>query len=119
MAPALPCGTTVVPKPANPTPATAHALVAILHEAGAPAGIVNLVLGRGVVGDALSKHPDVNAISFTGSQTVGSKVALAAVSRQAPVQLEMGGKNPLLGMDDAEFYRAVQIAVDGDYVAPC
>ena len=117
IAPALAFGNTVVLKPANPTPATAHALVSILHEAGAPAGVVNMVLGRGIVGDALSKHPDVNGVSFTGSQTVGSKVALAAVSRQARVQMEMGGKNPLVVMDDAEFDRAVQIAVDGGYFA--
>ena len=117
MAPALAFGNTVVLKPANPTPATAHALVSILHEAGAPAGVVNMILGRGIVGDALSKHPDVNGISFTGSQTVGAKVALAAVSRQARVQMEMGGKNPLVVMDDAEFDRAVQIAVDGGYFA--
>jgi len=117
MAPALAFGNTVVLKPANPTPATAHALVSVLHEAGAPAGVVNMILGRGIVGDALSKHPDVNGISFTGSQGVGSKVALAAVTRQARVQLEMGGKNPLVVMDDAEFDRAVQIAVDGGYFA--
>ena len=116
-APALAFGNTVVLKPANPTPATAHALAAIIHEAGAPAGVFNMVLGRGVVGDALSKHPDVNGLSFTGSQGVGAKVALAAVSRQARVQLEMGGKNPLVVLDDAEFDRAVQIAVDGGYFA--
>ena len=116
-APALAFGNTVVLKPANPTPATAHALASIIHEAGAPAGVFNLVLGRGQVGDALSKHPDVNGVSFTGSQTVGSKVALAAVSRQARVQMEMGGKNPLVVLDDAEFDRAVQIAVDGGYFA--
>ena len=75
IAPALAFGNTVVLKSANPTPAVAHALVSIIHEAGAPAGIVNMVLGRGIVGDALSKHPDVNGISFTGSQTVGAKVA--------------------------------------------
>ena len=107
----------MVLKSANPTPATAHALVSIIHEAGAPAGVMNMVLGRGIIGDALSKHPDVNGISFTGSQTVGSKVAMAAVSHQARVQMEMGGKNPLVVMDDAEFDRAVQIAVDGGYFA--
>ena len=117
IAPALAFGNTVVLKPANPTPATAHALISVLHEAGAPAGVVNMILGRGIVGDALSKHPDVNGISFTGSQGVGSKVALAAVSRQARVQMEMGGKNPLVVLDDAEFDRAVQIAVDGGYFA--
>ena len=116
-APALAFGNTVVLKPANPTPAPAHALASIIHEAGAPAGVFNMVLGRGIVGDALSKHPGVNGISFTGSQGVGSKVAAAAVARQARVQLEMGGKNPLVVMDDAEFDRAVQIAVDGGYFA--
>ena len=117
IAPALAFGNTVVLKSANPTPATAHALVSIIHEAGAPAGVVNMVLGRGIIGDALSKHPDVNGISFTGSQTVGAKVAMAAVSHQARVQMEMGGKNPLVVLDDAEFDRAVQIAVDGGYFA--
>jgi len=114
-APALAFGNTVVLKPANPTPATAHALAAIIHEAGAPAGIFNLVLGRGSVGDAIAKHPDVNAISFTGSQAVGAKVAMNAVARQARVQMEMGGKNPLVILDDADFDRAVQIALDGGY----
>jgi aldehyde dehydrogenase (NAD+) len=117
LAPALAFGNAVVLKPANPTPATAHALVAVLHEAGLPAGVLNMVLGRGNVGDAIAKHPDVNGVSFTGSQAVGAKVALAAVSRQARVQMEMGGKNPLVVMDDAEFDRAVQIAVDGGYFA--
>ena len=117
MAPALAFGNTVVLKPANPTPATAHALISVLHEAGVPAGVVNMVLGRGNVGDALSKHPDVNGISFTGSQTVGAKVGAAAMARQARVQMEMGGKNPLVVLDDAEFDRAVQIALDGGYFA--
>ena len=84
IAPALAFGNTVVLKSANPTPATAHALVSIIHEAGAPAGVVNMVLGRGIVGDALSKHPDVNGVSFTGSQTVGAKVAQAALSHSGP-----------------------------------
>jgi acyl-CoA reductase-like NAD-dependent aldehyde dehydrogenase len=114
-APALAFGNTVVLKSASQTPATAAALAAIIEEAGAPAGVFNLVLGGPKVGDALVKHPDVNAISFTGSQGVGAKVAQAAVARQARVQLEMGGKNPLLVLDDAEFDRAVQIALDGGY----
>ncbi len=114
-APALAFGNTVVLKPASPTPATAHALAAIIHEAGAPAGIFNLVLGRGGIGDAITRHPDVNAISFTGSQAVGAKVAANAVARQARVQMEMGGKNPLVILDDADFDRAVQIALNGGY----
>lgn len=117
IAPALAFGNTVVLKSANPTPAMAHALVGLIHEAGAPAGIINMVLGRGSVGDAIARHPDVKGVSFTGSQAVGEKVAQAAISHLARVQMEMGGKNPLVVMDDAEFDRAVQIAVDGGYFA--
>ena len=117
MAPALAFGNTVVIKPAGPTPATAEALVAILHEAGLPNGVVNMVIGRGRVGQAMVDHPDVDAISFTGSQGVGAGVALGAIKRQARVQLEMGGKNPLIVMDDADLDRAVQIALDGSFFA--
>lgn len=117
MAPALAFGNTVVIKPAGPTPATAEALVAILHEAGLPNGVVNMVIGRGRVGQAIVDHPDVDAISFTGSQGVGAGVALGAIKRQARVQLEMGGKNPLIVMDDADLDRAVQIALDGSFFA--
>src|SRR3989440_11098760 len=88
-APALAFGNTVVLKPASPTPAIAHALAAIIHEAGAPAGVFNLVLGEGDVGQAIVDHPEIDAISFTGSQYVGSKVAEGAIKRQARVQLEM------------------------------
>ena len=117
MAPAIAFGNTVVIKPAGPTPATAEALVAILHEAGLPKGVVNMVIGRGRVGQAIVDHPDVDAISFTGSQGVGAGVALGAIKRQARVQLEMGGKNPLIVMDDADLDRAVQIALDGSFFA--
>jgi aldehyde dehydrogenase (NAD+) len=116
-APALAFGNTVVLKPAGPTPATAAALADIIFEAGAPKGVFNMVIGRGKVGDAIAKHPGVDGVSFTGSQGVGSQVAMAAVARQARVQLEMGGKNPLVVMDDAEFDRAVQCALDGAFFA--
>ncbi len=116
-APALAFGNTVVMKPAGPTPATAAAMADILFEAGLPAGVFNMVIGRGQVGDAIAKHPGVDGVSFTGSQGVGEKVALAAVSRQARVQLEMGGKNPLVVLDDADFDRAVQCALDGAFFA--
>jgi len=116
-APALAFGNTVVMKPAGPTPATAEALVAILHEAGLPKGVLNLVIGRGRVGQAIVDHPDVAGISFTGSQGVGAGVAFGAVKRQARVQLEMGGKNPLIVLDDADLDRAVQIALDGSFFA--
>lgn len=114
-APALAFGNTVVLKPANVTPATACALANIIQECGAPAGVFNVVLGRGEVGQAIVDHPDVDAISFTGSQGVGAKVAAGAVARQARVQLEMGGKNPLVVMGDADLDRAVAIALDGGF----
>jgi acyl-CoA reductase-like NAD-dependent aldehyde dehydrogenase len=116
-APALAFGNCVVIKPAGPTPATAAALADIIFECGAPAGIFNMVIGRGQVGDAIARHPGVDGISFTGSQNVGSQVALAAVARQARVQLEMGGKNPLVVLDDADFDRAVMCALDGAFFA--
>lgn len=93
-APALAFGNTVVMKPATPTPAIAHALAAIIHEAGAPAGVFNLVIGEGGIGSAIVDHPDVDGISFTGSQGVGALVAQSAIRRQARVQLEMGGRTP-------------------------
>lgn len=113
MAPALAFGNTVVIKPAGPTPATAEALIAILHEAGLPGGVVNMVIGRGAVGQAIVDHPHVDAISFTGSQGVGASVAMGAARRQARVQLEMGGKNPLIVLADADLERAVEVALDG------
>ena len=116
-APALAFGNTVVMKPAGPTPATAAALADILFEAGAPAGVFNLVIGRGGVGQALVDHPDVDGLSFTGSQSVGAGVALGAAKRQARVQLEMGGKNPLVILDDADLDRAVMVALDGSFFA--
>src|SRR6476661_867536 len=85
-APALAFGNTVVMKPAGPTPATAAALADIVYEAAVPAGVFNLVLGRGSVGDAIVRHPGVDGISFTGSQATGAKVGAAAMERQARVQ---------------------------------
>ena len=118
-APALAFGNTVVLKPANSTPATAHALAAIIHEVAdelnAPAGIFNLVLGQGGVGSAIASHPDIAGVSFTGSQEVGAKVGVAAMARQARVQMEMGGKNPLVVLADADLDKAVAIALDGGF----
>jgi acyl-CoA reductase-like NAD-dependent aldehyde dehydrogenase len=116
-APALAFGNTVVMKPAGPTPATAAALAEIIQASGVPAGVFNLVFGGGKVGEAIVRHPQIDGISFTGSQRVGESVAAAAVARQARVQLEMGGKNPLVILDDAELERAVNIALDGGYFA--
>ena len=116
-APALAFGNTVVMKPASLTPAIAAALTQILHDSGAPKGVFNLVIGSGGAGNTLAAHPDVAAVSFTGSQGVGAKVATAAMSHQARVQLEMGGKNPLVVLDDCELDRAVQCALDGAFFA--
>ncbi len=115
-APALAFGNTVVLKPANATPAVAHALAVIIQECGAPPGVFNLVLGQGGVGAAIVAHRDVDAVSFTGSQAVGNKVGQAAVARGARVQLEMGGKNPLVVLADADLARAVAIALDGGFL---
>jgi len=114
-APALAFGNTVVMKPASHTAATAAALAGIFAEAGFPAGVFNLVVGPAALGEALVRHRDVDAISFTGSQPVGALVAAGAAGRQARFQLEMGGKNPLVILDDADLDRAVQIAVDGAF----
>jgi len=114
-APALAFGNTVVWKPANVTPAMASALTEVIHEAGVPAGVFNLVLGRGNVGRAIVDHPDVAAVSFTGSQQVGAQVGAAAMARQARVQMEMGGKNPLVVLNDADLDKAVAIAADGGF----
>jgi aldehyde dehydrogenase (NAD+) len=120
-APALAFGNTVVIKPAGPTPAIAAALAEIIHEAAealnAPKGIFNMIFGPGSMGAKLVDHKDVDGISFTGSQTVGATVAEAAVKRQARVQLEMGGKNPLVILDDADLERAVMVALDGSFYA--
>jgi aldehyde dehydrogenase (NAD+) len=114
-APALAFGNTVVLKPAETAPAMARALTDIIAECGAPAGVFNLVLGAGAAGAALASHPGVDAVSFTGSQATGQKVALATAARRARVQLEMGGKNPLVVLADADLDRAVAIALDGGF----
>ena len=116
-APALAFGNTVVMKPASLTPAIAFAMTQILHDSGIPKGVFNLVIGSGASGNVLALHPDVAAISFTGSQSVGARVANAAMSHQARVQLEMGGKNPLVVLDDCDLDRAVQCALDGAFFA--
>ncbi len=114
-APALAFGNTVVLKPAAETSAVAAALARVVCDAGAPPGVFNLLLGGAEAGSALVEHPDVQGVSFTGSQAVGGVVAVRAASRQARVQLEMGGKNPLIVMDDADLDRAVAIALDGAF----
>lgn len=116
VAPALAYGNTVVLKPADLTPASAHMLATIIDDSGFPPGVFNLVLGRGsVVGDAISAHPDVDAVTFTGSGRVGEQVASACTERLARVQLEMGGKNPLVVLADADLDIAVETAINGAF----
>jgi alpha-ketoglutaric semialdehyde dehydrogenase len=116
MAPALAFGNTVVIKPADLVPASAWTLVDIAVRAGLPSGVLNLVMGRGsVVGQTLLTHKHVNAISFTGSVETGAKVAMACAARGAKFQLEMGGKNPLIVLADADLDAAVAGAVDGAF----
>ncbi len=116
VAPALAYGNTVVMKPADLVPGCAWAIAEILVKAGIPRGVFNLVMGRGsVVGETLVNHPDVAAISFTGSVTTGRGIAAKAIARMAKVQLEMGGKNPLIVLDDADLATAVNCAVQGAY----
>ena len=116
IAPALAYGNTVVFKPADLVPGSAHALAEIIVRAGAPKGVFNLVMGRGaIVGQAMLDHKHVDAISFTGSVATGRRVAAACAERMRKVQLEMGGKNPLLVLDDADLKIAVESAVNGAF----
>ncbi|PYR57814.1 MAG: aldehyde dehydrogenase family protein [Acidobacteria bacterium] len=116
IAAALAFGNCVVFKPAELTPASPWALVDVVQRAGLPPGVLNLVMGPGAkLGAALAASPQIDAISFTGSQDVGPSVAAAAVKTGARVQLEMGGKNPLIVLDDADLATAVSVAVNGAY----
>ena len=116
MAPALAFGNAVVFKPADLVPGSAWALAEIVSRSGIPKGVFNLVMGRGsVVGQTMLESRDVNAISFTGSVETGGKVAMACASRGAKFHLEMGGKNPLVVLDDANLDIAVAAALDGAF----
>ena len=109
MAPALAYGNTVVIKPADLVPGSTWAIVDILVRAGLPKGVVNLVMGKGsVVGQTMLDSKDVNAISFTGSVGTGKRVAAASIEHGRKFQLEMGGKNPTIVLDDAD----LKVAVD-------
>jgi aldehyde dehydrogenase (NAD+) len=109
MFPALVAGNTIVIKPASDTPHSALRLVEILYEAGLPEGVVNIVFGPGgTVGEALIHHPDVAVISFTGSTESGRHVAIEAARSLKRVSLEMGGKNAVIVLDDADLTLAVE-----------
>jgi acyl-CoA reductase-like NAD-dependent aldehyde dehydrogenase len=116
IAPALAFGNAVVFKPAQLVPASAWALAEILSRVGLPPGTFNFVNGGGSsVGDRLVHHPQVRGITFTGSQAVGRRVSVACAERFARAQLEMGGKNPLVVLDDADLDVAVDCAVQGAF----
>ncbi len=116
IAPALCYGNCVVFKPAELVPGSAWALSEIIIKAGIPAGVFNLVMGRGsVVGETIINDRRVDAISFTGSVATGRAIAAEAIARMAKLQLEMGGKNPLVVLDDADLGVAVNCAVNGAF----
>lgn len=109
IAPALAYGNTVVIKPADLVPGSTWAIVDILVRAGLPKGVLNLVMGKGsVVGQTMLDSKDVNAISFTGSVGTGKRVAAASIEHNRKFQLEMGGKNPTIVLDDADLKVAVE-----------
>ncbi len=110
MFPALVCGNTVIWKPASDTPVLAERMIEIYEEAGFPPGVVNLITGSGSsVGDALVAHPKVRLVTFTGSTEIGREVSIQAAQNLKRVSLEMGGKNAIIVLDDAD----VDLAIEG------
>ena len=116
IAPALCYGNTVVFKPADLVPGCSWAIADILHRAGLPKGVLNLVMGKGsVVGQAMLDSPDIHAITFTGSTGTGRRVAAASIEHNRKFQLEMGGKNPMVVLDDADLSVAVEAAANSGF----
>src|SRR5438132_8105325 len=116
IAPALVAGNTVVFKPATLTPGTAVRIVQIFEEAGIPPGVLNLVLGSGSeAGDEIINHPAVNAVSFTGSNEVGIRLYESVSRRGAKCQCEMGGKNPVVIMEDADMDLVIESTAQGAF----
>jgi acyl-CoA reductase-like NAD-dependent aldehyde dehydrogenase len=116
IAPALCYGNTIVFKPAELVPGCAWTIVDILHRAGLPKGVLNLVMGKGsVVGQAMLDSPDLAGITFTGSTGTGKRVAVASLEHNRKVQLEMGGKNPMVILDDADLHVAVDAAANSAF----
>ncbi|MBX4885354.1 aldehyde dehydrogenase family protein [Rhizobium bangladeshense] len=116
IAPALAYGNTIVFKPAELVPACSWAIVDILNRAGLPKGVLNLVMGKGsVVGQAMLESPDVHGITFTGSTGTGRRVAAASIEHNRKFQLEMGGKNPMVVLDDADLNVAVEAAANSGF----
>lgn len=116
IAPALCHGNTIVFKPADLVPGSAWAICDILHRAGLPAGVLNLVMGRGsVVGETMVNSPDISALTFTGSVGTGGRILAKSAPMMRKLQLEMGGKNPMVVLDDADLDVAVEAAVNGAF----
>jgi alpha-ketoglutaric semialdehyde dehydrogenase len=116
IAPALVSGNTVVFKPASLTPLTAALIVEIFEECGLPGGVLNLIYGGGrEVGDTVVKHPSIQAVSFTGSNDVGVGLYAAAAARGIKCQCEMGGKNPIVVLGDADLELAVESTIQGAF----
>ena len=116
IAPSLISGNTVVIKPASLAPLSSYRLVEALHEAGVPPGVINYVTGSGgLVGDALTSHPAIKAVSFTGSTSVGNALYTKVSPRKIRVQLEMGGKNPTIVLDDADLDYAADTLINGAF----
>lgn len=114
MAPALIYGNTVVIKPASETAITCSKVIECLHEAGIPAGVVNMVTGKGeALGKDVVEHPEIDGVSFTGSNAIGKQIAQAAVKKGIKYQLEMGGKNPVIVASDADLDLAVEATISG------
>ena len=114
MAPALVYGNTVVLKPANETSVTAAKIIECFEQANLPKGVINLVTGSGaVIGDAMLANPYINAVTFTGSNTVGKQIGQQAFDRGIKYQLEMGGKNPVIVTEDADLDLAVEATISG------
>lgn len=115
-APALAYGNCVILKPADLTPACAHVIARLLDECGCPSGVFNLVMGRGsVVGETIVTHPGVDALSFTGSVGTGSHIAEVCGRLKRKCQLEMGGKNPMVVLNDADLDVAVSACLNGTF----
>lgn len=115
IAPALVFGNTVVWKPASAVPLLAMRLAQALVEAGLPAGVLNLVLGSGALGNELVNHPDLDGLTFTGSTGVGRKLAAAAAGAGVPIQAEMGGKNASVVLEDADLELATEQVLLGAF----
>ncbi|MES3630747.1 MAG: aldehyde dehydrogenase family protein [Longimonas sp.] len=113
--PALAAGNTIVFKPSEESPHCGALLVEVLEDAGVPAGVINLVQGDGTVGGAVVEHPSVDAVSFTGSTEVGKKIGATCGRLNKPLSLEMGGKNPMIVMADADLDLALEGVLWGAY----